>query len=320
MQRVMRWLASPWWMLAFFVFAIFSAWYAAREPDWITALWVPPLGMFAVSLVAAIVTNPRFRRDWPLLGMHLGLLMFVLALLLSRLSYLDGAVTLNQGQAFDGKLQVDRRGFLHPGEVERLRFVNEGFVESYGRNARWQATRNRVRWWDGSGTSQVSVIGDDYPLILDGYHIYTTFNRGYAPVFRWQPLGGVEQVGSVQLRANPFDRANSWRLPGGPELWAMLELPENAELQRGEQRRNLGGAELPHRLVIRTQEMRTLLQPGESLQLPQGRLTYLSLDSWMGYRVVYDQGQYWLAASAAAVVLCMLAFYARLLGRGSEKG
>ena len=302
-------------MLAFFIFAFAGALTALWLPDWITPVWALPLGVFAFSLLAAVATNPRFRRDIPLLGLHLGLLAFVVLVAFARLTYLDGAVTLTRGEAFSGSLHVDHRGPLHFGAIENLRFANEGFAEAFYDKARWEHTSARVRWWDERGASHVAVIGDDRPLVLQGYRIYTSGNRGYAPIFRWQPAGGGEQLGAVQLRSGPFDMANSWQLPGGPELWAMLEAQAGVELQRGQRRQNLGEAALPHRLVVRLGQRREVLMPGQSLQLSQGRLTYLALDSWMGYRVVYDVSMHWMAAAAVVVVACMMVFYARLISR-----
>src|SRR5262245_31428317 len=132
MGTVLHGLASPRWMLAFFVFAFAGALVAAQRPDWITAAWIPPLAIFAVSLLAAVVTNRRLRRDPALLGLHLGLLAFIALLVVARLTYLDGAVTLTQGTVFDGRLHLDQRGPLHPGGIENLRFANEGFTEDFG--------------------------------------------------------------------------------------------------------------------------------------------------------------------------------------------
>lgn len=319
MQDVLRWLASPRWMLAFFVFAAASALVSVQEPDWITPVWLLPLGVFAVSLLAAIATNARLRKDVALLGLHLGLLIFIALLGAARLTYFDGAVTLTQGTPFDGRLDLDRRGPLHPGGVERLRFANEGFTEEFAERARWKATRNRVRWWDAQGNSDIAEIGDDNPLVLRGYRIYTTHNRGYSPVFRWSAADGREEMGTVQLRAGEFDLANKWQLPGGPEIWAMLAPTDSPTLARGAKRENLGEDKLAHQLVIRTGERRELLLPGASLDLPGGRLTYVALESWMGYRIVYDVAMYWMMAAATVTLVCMVFFYARVLRRGWQE-
>jgi cytochrome c biogenesis protein len=315
-HELLRWLASPRWMLGFFVFAAAGALVSVQQPDWITPVWMLPLGVFALSLLAAVASNSRLRKDAALLGLHLGLLLFVLLLGAARLTYFDGAVTLTQGAPFEGRLDLDRRGPLHPGGVEALRFANEGFTEEFGERARWKSTRNRVRWWNAQGRSEVAEIGDDHPLVLGGYRIYTTHNRGYSPVFRWTAADGREELGTVQLRAGEFDQANSWQLPGGPEIWAMLAPAEQVALARGARRVNLGEDSLAHRLVIRAGARRELLQPGGSLDLPGGRLTYVALESWMGYRIVYDVAMYWLMAAATVTLVCMTAFYARLLRRG----
>lgn len=316
-QRLLRWLAAPGWMLAFFLFALGGALAALYWPEAVTAIWALPLSVFALSLTAAVATNRRLRGDPLLLGLHLGLLVLVVLAAVARLTYLDGAVTLTQGMVFDGQLNLDRRGPLHGAGVERLRFANAGFSEDFAPGARWPTTSNRVRWWDASGRSHLAVVGDDTPLRLDGYRIYATRNRGYSPLFRWQPLQGPEEVGTVQLRAGSgFSLAHEWRLPAGREVWVLLEFEQSADLRRGEQRANLGAASLPHHLLLRLgDDSRHLLRLGESLDLPEGRLTYLALDSWMGYRIVYDMAMYWMAAAAVLVVACMMLYYGRLLRR-----
>jgi hypothetical protein len=309
-------LASPRWMLAFFLFAGASAVVSMERPEWITPIWVVPLAMFAVSLMAAVATNRRFRRDPALLGLHFGLLVFVVLVGVARLTYLDGAVTLTKGTAFDGQLHLDRRGPLHPGKVESLRFSNEGFTEDFDPRARWKATYNRVRWWDSRGVAHEALIGDHHPLVLEGYRIYTTRNRGYSAVFHWHGVGGGDEIGTVELRPGEFDLANTWQLPGEQEIWAMLAPSDPVEVQRGELRRDLGADKLAHRLVIRAGDRREVLRLGESMEFPEGRLTYAALDSWMGYHLVHDFAMHWMVAAAAAVVGCMIWFYARLLGRG----
>jgi cytochrome c biogenesis protein len=313
--RLIRWLGSPKWMLAFFVFAFIGAQVAIHQPEWITAAWAIPLGIFAVSLLAALVGNPRFRLDAPLLLLHLGLLALVLLLAVARLTYLDGNVTLTQETAFEGKLLHDSRGPWHPDRLAQFTFTNHGVEEVYFRGASRPTTFNRVSWQLPGGSLQTSVITDNQPLTLMGYRIFQTHNRGFSPVFHWQPQGGTEEIGTIQLGAgDSLSAANQWQRADGSEvLWFMLDQPDKARLQPGQQRVNLGIAEMSHQLVLRLGDRRETLRPGESVELPGGRLTYVELRTWMGYRVVYDLAVYWLAAAIAVALAGMIWFYARQL-------
>jgi len=303
-------------MLAFFGFALLGALVSIYLPAWITVVWVPPLGLFAVSLLAAVSTNPRFRRDWSLLGLHLGLLAFIGLVAYSRLTYFDGAVTLTRGEEYGGRLQLDRRGPLHGDRVQHLRFINQGFVEEFPFGHRWPITQARVSGRDAQGREWIAEIDNDRPLIIDGYRIYSTFNRGFSPVLEWQANGREKELGSVQLRpGDGFNLATEWLLPDGPRLWALLEAPAVRPVEPGERRANLGAAELDHRLLLRIGEQRILLRQGEAVTLPEGSLRYVRLDSWMGYRVVYDVAMHWMVGAALVVVISMIAFYARLLAR-----
>lgn len=310
-RRLLAWLAAPGWMLAFFVFAFASGLISIQRPDWITAAWLIPLTLFSLNLCAAIATRPRFRADGALLGLHLALLALIVLFAAARLVYLDGAATLTEGgEAFDGRLDVDRRGPLHPDSITRLRFANEGVVETFRAGQRWPQTENRVRWWLPDGSSHTAHIANDTPLLLDGYRIYPTFNRGYSPVFRWHGNDGLDEIGSVQLRADTdFGMANEWSLPSGETVWIMLETTEPTRMEPGETRTGLGSKTLNHRLVVRFADQRQTLAPGESIRFPQGTLSYHELRSWMGYRIVYDPTLPWVTAAALLAVASMIAYY-----------
>jgi hypothetical protein len=309
-RRTIEIMASPWWMLAFFAFALVAALVAIHRPAWITPAWSVPLALFTVSLLSAILIRPRFRRDWSLLGLHLGLLVLVLAVFVSRMTYFDGAVTLVVGEEFGGRLQVDRRGPLHSDGSPELRFANEGFAETFVVGHRWPTTEARVSWSDQSGRQGEAVIDNDRPLLLEGYRIFPTFNRGYAPIFEWRPAGAGAEIGAVQLRAGSgFSVAMEWQLPKA----------EPPPLSSGERREALGSATLPHRLVLRTENERTAMQPGDEIALNGGSLKYLRLGAWMGYRVVYDSTLYWMISAAMVAVACMVFYYGRLLrGAGGQ--
>ena len=67
---------------------------------------------------------------------------------------------------------------------------------------------------------KAGIIGDQTPLVLEGYRFYTTSNKGFAPVFVWQPAGGAAERGSVHLPPYPvlqFAQQVEWTPPGATE-------------------------------------------------------------------------------------------------------
>ena len=308
-------LAAPRWTVSFFVLTALSALAVAQELMTATALMAAPFALLVANLAASLLTHARFRTNLPLLLFHLALLALVALLVLARLVYLDARVTLTSGTAFDGELQMLQQGPLHPARVQDLHFVNVGFTEDYYLQGRGKqkATYNRVQWQDASGRWQTAQIGDDQPLLLNGYRIYTTRRRGFSPVFQWLPKNGVGSPGTVQLSSQAdgtYAPSASWTLPGGPEVWVMLDTAATDQPLTGP-RANLGAQGLQHRLVLRIGPQRFELSPGQSLTLPQGQLSYVRLDTWMGYLISYDPTIPWIMATILIGLGSLIWFYWR---------
>ncbi|HYD94710.1 MAG TPA: hypothetical protein VEC01_05240 [Noviherbaspirillum sp.] len=314
-------LASPKLTVAFFVLMAAGALWTAQADGNATVATLLPLSLLVLNLAAAIATTPRFRTDLPLLAFHLALLAFVALIGAGRLIYFDGATILTSGTGFEGKLVVDRRGPLHRDGPLPLRFANGGFTEHFPDRGRYHATYNLVRWRDDAGRDRVAEIGDDRPLVLDGYRIYTTPRRGFSPLFLWE-AEGASSYGTVQLPDNrgfEIGPPVEWRLPDGREASVTLQLgAQDGEPVRGK-RDDLGADDIAHRLVLRVGGSRTELRPGQTVELEGGKLTYVRLASWMGYRIVYDPTEPWLAATVAAAIATLLWFYARLFRQGRKR-
>lgn len=266
------------------------------------------LGALALNLLAMIATNPRFRQQGPLLLFHLALLAIIGLVALGRMIYLKGQAELVEGLEFDGQLVAIDAGPWHPWRLDRARFVNQGFSVAYAPGLKRLETRNQVAWTDPDGQPQAAVIGDDKPLVLEGYRFYTTWNKGFSLLFEWQPAGGEAALGTVNLPsfpANALKQAQQWSLPGLTEpLWSMLQfdgelIPDDRE----------GQFRLPDdfRVVVRYGERRWELAPGDGqvIALPGGRLRYVELRSWMGYMVTWDATIPWLLAASAVAVLAL---------------
>lgn len=296
-------LASLW--LTLLVLVALGAGVFAYDPEADGTVWllVAPLFAGAVNLGAAVMTNPVFRRQAALLTFHLALLAIVMLLAAGRLTYLKGELELAEGEAFSGELTRSERGPWHRSLLERAQFINDGYTIRYEKGVRRGETRNAVRWLDESGSEQRAVIGDIEPLIRHGYRFYTSFNKGFAPVFVWHPAGGVPRRGSINLPAYPiheYRQALDWQLPStDTKVWTMLQFdevlldPERVSHFRLPER---------HTLVIRVGTTRHELTPGASLALAQGVLEYERLSTWMGYTVFYDWTLPWLFAACVLAV------------------
>jgi hypothetical protein len=272
----------------------------ARMTWWL----VIPLAACACNLLAAIVTNGAFRRQLPLLVFHLALLALILLLAAGRLTYLKGKAEVVEGGAFEGELADLEAGPWHLNRLNRVKFVNDGFSIDYAPGLRRGATRNTLRYADEYGAQRQAVIGDNQPLVVYGYRFYTSFNKGFAPVFRWHPKDAPEvSIGAVHLPAYPlheYEQAKEWILPGtGMSTWVMLQFSEKViDPEKADQFR------IPknHTVVLRVGDKRWELHPGDSVEIPGGRLAYDDLRTWMGYNVFYDWTLSWLLAACLTAV------------------
>ena len=280
--------------------SIIAAYSTGAAGAWPIAI---PLGLLAINLTAAILTNTAFRRQTALLVFHLALLAIVVLAAAGRMTYLKGELELSTGEAFSGELTRSQQGPWHLSRLERVTFSNEGYTIAYAPGVRRNETRNRVSWTDAGGRRYVSVIGDQQPLVREGYRFYTSFNKGYAPVFTWQPAHGAASRGTIHLPAYPIHehaQALQWTLPGtDAKIWVMLDLDEVVldPAQASEFR-------LPsdHTLVVRDGSERRQLVPGGRYVTPHGVLVYEGLTTWMGYSVFYDWTMPWLLAACVLAV------------------
>ena len=267
------------------------------------------LGLLAVNLMAALVVHPLLRRQLPLLVFHLALLALLLLAGWGRLTALDSRFELTQGVPFDGQMMDQAAGPLYAAPLQRLAFVHNGFEIDYAPGRQRGATRNAVAWRDDTGAMRSAVIGDHRPLVLAGHRFYTSPNKGFAPLLRWQPTAGEAVLGAVHLPSFPVHelrQSRVWALPDGREVWVMLQFeqaliePDKATAFR-----------LPeeHRLVVRLGTLRTELAPGQSIALDGGTLVYVGLRTWMGYRVSYDPTLPWLLAASLLASLALAAHY-----------
>jgi cytochrome c biogenesis protein len=284
--------------------------YAYRLTDHATWSVAAPLAALASNLIAAVATHPVFRRQAALLVFHLALIALALLLAAGRLIELRGRLEVTQGERFGGELvQVDA-GPLHPWQLPRADFVNDGFEIDYAAGYKRGPTRNRVRWSD-DGIERTAVIGDQVPLVIHGYRFYTSPNKGFAARLRWQRPAGALFATAVHFPAYPvfqYGQTVEWNLPDSNVVLKLkLELPEKLIDPDAASRFALPAR---HRLLIDDGSGARELVAGAALPVAGGALVYEGLTTWMGYTVIYDPTTAWLLA-ACVVAIASLGWHFR---------
>ena len=268
-----------------------------------TVLMIPSTALM-INFVAAIIRRKILVNKPLLLLFHVSLFVLMIELVIGQLTYLKANTEVGTGETFTGRLNNVQAGPWHRHGLTEGMFTNLGFTIKYHAGIQRDATINRIRLHDGSEEGRIIEIGDHVPLVLGHYRFYTSHNKGYAPVFTWQPKTGSPQVGSVHLPAYPlheYEQAREWRLPGsGLKIWTMLVIEEELV---PEDREFSFRTQYKHHLVLRIDDQRHVLKLGDELQLDNGVLRYETLSSWMGYTVDYDWTRPWLLATCLIALL-----------------
>lgn len=277
------------------------------DPAAPVAWMVLPLLLLAVNLLAAVRVNPVIRGQPALLLFHVCLLAVVLLAAGSQLGSLQGRVELTEGQTFSAdSVVVVRQGLWHPGErLERLAFTQGPLRVMYNPGLNRSGTESRLL---PDGTQQAGseqIIGDNTPLVMDGYRFYTTSNKGYSALLVWRDAHGNAEAGAVNFPsypANDWQQLNNWVSPGGEQLGLELVLTNPPGFSQQWTLESNGVAASLH---LNVDGSTRVLRPGEQALLADGSLQFVSVRMWMGYEIRYEPLLPWLFGVAVIGVLAL---------------
>ncbi len=281
-------------------------------PVWVL---VVPLAVLSVNLSAAILTNERINRQLGLLVFHVGLLGIVVLAAVGRLTFMDAHTELSEGQEFtpDALLEV-KKGPLHAGRLNQVHFVQGPYTVEYAEGMQRGLTHSQVAIAAPGGGLTTKVIGDDRPLVLEGYRFYTTFNKGFSVILTWLPTQGIPITGRVNLPSYPlydYKQDNTWTPQDGPPIkfWLQLATGLREDAAWTLDARNSQGV-----LVVTQKDQRIELKPGETADIEGGALRYERLSSWMGYKMYYDPTLHWLFVVSIIAVVGLAMHFWRVMG------
>lgn len=319
LAQTARRLASLWLTLACLVLAAaMLAWSLAGDGvvGWEIAV---PFAAMCANLLAALAMTPALRRQAGLLVFHLGLAVLALAAAAGRLTSLDGQIEVAEGLPLDPSLAVVRAGPLHRFALPDGAFVQGPFGIDYLPGMTRTETRSQVTTAGGSR----AVVGDDTALVIDGYRLYTSHNKGFAPLLSFRAGGGRWRTTAVHLPPYPmldYQQGTEWTPAGGGAMTVWLHLPKPIYDQDASWSfRKPDDATL----VIDDGRSRHELRPGDRVEAAGGQVRYDELRVWMGYTIHYDPSRPWLLAAAIVAVagllwhgLAKIRAVAELAGRG----
>ena len=270
-------------------------------------LLVAPACLLILNFLLALFTRHILKNNGWLMAFHFALIVLVLLTVLGQMTYFRATLELAENEEFSGQLENVRKGPWHQYGLTQTQFTNLGFQIRYHKGVRRDDTINQIQITLPEKPQQLVEIGDHVPLVVGHYRFYTSHNKGYAPIFEWRRKGSEDAVvGSIHLPAYPINeyrQALEWNIPGSQhKIWTMLQiddevLPEDRDFS----------FRVPenHRLVVRFNDQRYEIKPGDELTFPEGVLSYQKLTTWMGYKVDYDWTRPWLLATAAIGLLSL---------------
>ncbi|WP_455365465.1 hypothetical protein [Kaarinaea lacus] len=262
-------------------------------PVWVLVI---PMTLLALNLIAAISTNARINQQPGLLVFHVSLLLILLLATVGRLTHMDAHLELVVGTEFTpDELLETRAGPFHFGDLDNVHFVQGPYTVDYAPGMQRGLTHSHIKVKTAAGQWEDRVIGDDRPLVLEGYRFYTTFNKGFTTILTWIPIDGEPITGSINMPSYPlfeYKQDNRWNPPGSNEeikFWLQLNTAMTED-----DHWTLDGKTSSGVLIVTTDEKRHEVQLGQSIQLPHGQLRFEALTMWMGYRLFYDPTIQWM--------------------------
>jgi len=284
------------------------------NPDTVS-IWVLilPLLFLAVNLLMAILTNPRIYKRHGLLLFHVGLLSIVILSAIGRLTHFEADVEMVRDTVFDStEVLRAKAGIWHDGTLAEVQFQQGHYTVDYSPGLVRGKTKSYITVFDPSGVATQKIVGDDTPLVLEGYRFYTSFNKGFAPILTWQPADGGEPLtGAIPMPSYPlfeYKQDNQWAPPDSEQIDFWLRLDTGLT---EDEAWTLDGRHAQGILVVKSGDQRVELRPGESTKLPGGVLVYEQLTTWLGYKIFYDPTLFWLFIASVLTVVGMTAHFWR---------
>lgn len=258
--------------------------------------WVAvPLALLAVNLLAAILSNPRFRQMPGLLVFHIGLLVIIILAGIDIMTRLSARVAIVEGQSFDpAEVVVRSRGPWHRMHLQDIQFIQGPVRVDYTYGLRRDEVQSRI--WTGSTAERgmERLVSLHTPLEVSHYRLLPTANKGYAVILSWIDTAGATVTGAVHMPSFPlyeWKQRNQWTTPKGERLTLQLQFDSPVLPDRPWSLETASSH--VQQLLITNAGGEVVLRRGDSVEMEGGRLRFDEVRLWLGYSIDYNVTLLW---------------------------
>lgn len=261
--------------------------------------------LLVVNLVFAILVREKIKNSPFLLLFHIALLLMLLAIGFSRLTYFKGWVEISPNMPITEPTGVISKGPWHPNAFKNTRVQLLDFEANYGTDGRYQSIRSLLQV---GNKQQPTLIDDSQTADILGYQFTQSSNIGFALSFVWMADDGTMVQGLSHfpsIIAYPETQGLELDLPNVKQpVWVGLEIASDRP-----------SFFTPRFVVPQEYGYQVMasdggyqVRPGQSIQLPEGSLMLQAVVPWVGYDLYYDPSIYFLLFSALIGVFALAVF------------
>jgi len=267
-----------------------------------TVSLAPGLSVLFVNLTLAILVREKIHHNLPLLIFHIALLLIILSVSVSRLTYFKGWAIVSEGEILQQPTGIINEGPWHKNRLTDSTIRQLEFEAYFDENGRRLDTES---WMQLSGYEDPILVSNKETANVGGYQITISNNLGYSVDLSWIPERGDLVSGLLQLPSQisqPETQAVRLDLPGVSEtIWIGLEVDSN---RKSFFYPSFSVPKEYHFIVdINGEEYQ--LKPGNSINIVGGTLSINTLVPWIGYEMYYDPAIYFLLIASIVAVLSL---------------
>ena len=269
-----------------------------------TTALAPGYSLLVLNLVFAILIREKIRNSLPLLLFHLCLLLMLLSVGVSRLTYFKGWVEIAVDHPITEPSGVISKGPWHPNRFTNTRVALMDFSAEYRESGGRKSQKSVIQVGDG----KLVRVDDAETADILGYQFTVSNNVGFALEFMWigndgNLIQGIKHFPSQT--AYPETQGIDLPLPGVEKpIWIGLDIVSK--------RQDFFTPEFrvpdDYSYTVMAANRGESVAPNGAIALPEGRLVLNGLVPWIGYELYYDPSIYFLLFTSL-IGVCALAIF-----------